>query len=143
MLNAKQIYNFTRKVKWQGTCLVWTAEIGRGGYGVFRVGYKSKRAHRAWFEHMVEPVPDGYELDHKCRVRHCVNPNHLRVITHAENMAYAISAIKTHCVQGHPLSGDSLYVVKGTIQRKCKACRRNGRGITKGGYQWVRYEVKY
>ena len=143
MLTAKQIYNFTRKVQWQGSCIVWTASTDRRGYGSFRVGAKNKRAHRVWYEHMFGAVPAGYELDHKCRVRHCVNPNHLRVVTHAENMAVAISAVKRYCAKGHPFSGDNLYIVKGTIQRKCRACRRDGRGITKGGYQWVKYVGKY
>ena len=127
-LSPKQICNFTRKVKWQGTCIIWTAQIGRGGYGVFRVWDKCRRAHRAWYEHIMGPVPAGYELDHICRVRHCVNPNHLRVVTHKENVAYSLAATKTHCIKGHPFSGDNLYVVKGTNIRKCKACRRVGRG---------------
>lgn len=126
LLNSKQINNFSRKVRWEGTCIVWTAQIGRGGYGVFRVRDKCKRAHRAWYEHLFGKVPSGYELDHVCRVRHCVNPNHLRVVTHKENMEVSKAATKTHCVKGHPLSGDNLRIEKSTGFRKCKTCRKEG-----------------
>lgn len=44
-----------------------------------------RRAHRVVYESLVGPIPAGLELDHTCRVRRCVNPDHLEPVTHAEN----------------------------------------------------------
>lgn len=43
-------------------------------------------AHRVAYELWVGPIPEGMELDHRCKVRACINPAHLEPVTHAENM---------------------------------------------------------
>jgi hypothetical protein len=57
-------------------------------------------AHRLSYEWLVGPVPEGMELDHLCRVRHCVNPSHLEVVTHSVNVIRGNEARKALAWQG-------------------------------------------
>jgi len=84
-------------------------------------------AHIVSYEHYRWLVPLGLELDHLCRVRRCVNPEHLEEVTHQTNVlrgegVAAINAAKTHCPQGHPYDEKNTLVWMG--ERLCKACRR-------------------
>lgn len=72
---------FWPKVAEDGDCWAWTGYRQPSGYGQFDKQY----AHRWAFEHLRSEIPEGLELDHLCRVRHCVNPWHLEPVTHAEN----------------------------------------------------------
>lgn len=66
-------------------CWLWTGEINRNGYG--RVWWKQKRrvAHRAVWEAVLGDIPPGLILDHRCRCRACVNPEHTEPVTHKVN----------------------------------------------------------
>ena len=95
----KYLYRFFRRAKlaelpieWTGKpedrtpCLVWTGGRSSKGYGV--LAYKCKRlpAHRFIYEAVIDKVPKQLDLDHLCRVRHCVNPFHLEPVTRKENI---------------------------------------------------------
>jgi hypothetical protein len=109
-------------------CWSWTAWRDKHGYGRVSVGSVRKLAHRVVYELCVGPIPGGLELDHLCRNRACINPDHLEPVTHHENLmrgdgVSARNARKTHCPRGHALSGNNLYVdPKG--DRECRTCRR-------------------
>lgn len=90
---------FLAKVEISSTsgCWIWTGSLDNHGYGRLALGLKSEgqrpvAAHRLAHEWWVAPIPDGYEVDHLCRVRHCVNPEHLEAVTHAENVRRAWEA---------------------------------------------------
>lgn len=111
-----------------GGCWLWTANrVGR--YGRFSISRdESHLAHRYAYKKVVGAIPAGLQLDHLCRVPHCVNPAHLEPVTARENLMRgdthaARNARKTHCPAGHHLSGDNLYV-NPHRQRTCRTCQR-------------------
>lgn len=108
-------------------CWLWTGCLGGHGYGTLWMNGATRYAHRLIYEALVGPIPEGLELDHLCRVRHCVNPAHLEPVTHKVNQLrgtspMADSARKTHCLRGHPLSGPNLYLRPDGKGRQCRAC---------------------
>ena len=73
-------------------CWIWQRANHTAGYGAARHNGESTVAHRVYYERIVGPVPEGMELDHLCRVRRCVNPDHLEPVPHSENMRRAWQA---------------------------------------------------
>lgn len=109
-------------------CIVWLGGKTVGGYGSFasrttRGSEQKVMAHRWSHEHHCGTIPDGLDIDHLCRNRACVNPEHLEPVTRQENIRRA-AAMKTHCPVGHPYDEANTYVRPGTAHRSCKACSR-------------------
>jgi len=76
---------FWSKVEKTVSCWLWTASTRRG-YGQFVINNKPTPAHRFAYEQLVGDIPRGLQLDHLCRVRNCVNPEHLEPVTSRENI---------------------------------------------------------
>jgi hypothetical protein len=124
---------FWEKVEKTGGCWNWTAGLNAAGYGMFSDG-KTRLAHRFAYEMVVGKIPDGLQLDHLCRNRSCVRPDHLEPVTNRENCLrgespFAKHARQTHCVNGHEFTPENTYlypppgvVSKYTPRRACRAC---------------------
>lgn len=111
----------------ENDCWAWQAQIDNHGYGRFRIRKLGiQLAHVAALVLVGRKIPRGEVVDHKCRNRICVNPNHLRVVTFRQNTlenshgAAANNAAKTQCIHGHPFSGHNLIQVG--KRRQCRAC---------------------
>jgi len=107
-------------------CILWTGWRTRDGYGGFWTGERFIGAHVFAYEQVHGPVPDGLELDHKCRVRPCVNADHLRPVTTKANILCgeglaAKNVRKTHCWRGHEFNEENTYLI-GTGGRMCRKC---------------------
>lgn len=111
-----------------GRCWIWTGPLNRGGYGHFYDNSgKTARAHRLSFSIAYGSIPVGAEVDHLCRVRRCVRPDHLEAVTKRENILrghswMADSARKTHCVRGHEFNDANTYR-NSQGHRYCRPCR--------------------
>lgn len=121
-------------------CWYWTGSISGTGYGQIGSRDKVLVAHRVVYETLVGQIPKGLHLDHLCRNKLCVNPQHLEPVSPKVNILRgvglaAVNSRKVKCTKfGHPLSGVNLYVdPRG--KRECRECRkvaqkkwRNNRG---------------
>jgi hypothetical protein len=95
-----------------GACWLFTGPADPYG----RIDRASERyAHRLGWKLLRGPIPDDMELHHRCGVHICWNPDHLVVVTHAENMAFAA---RTHCKHAN------LRIDPQTGTRACRALRR-------------------
>lgn len=130
---------FWAKVEPTGFCWEWTAYVKPKGYGVFKTGpNRTDHAHRVSYELLVGPIPEGLELDHLCRNRRCVNPDHLEPVTHAENLRRGAwgthQARKTHCPKGHEYNAKNTHFRNhpaGYINRMCRVCARDRQRLTR------------
>lgn len=122
---------FWAKVNKTEACWEWTASLHPSGYGQFMyVGHRPRAAHRVAYEWLRGPIPEGLVLDHLCRNRTCVNPDHLEPVTHRENILRGVGAsarnvVKTRCDQGHPFDKANTYIDQ-RGRRTCRTCRREG-----------------
>jgi HNH endonuclease len=119
-------------------CWLWTAGVDGKGYGQIRGDHqvdgstKYLRAHRVAYEMAKGSIPKGLVLDHLCRNKTCVNPDHLEPVPQKTNVMrgsgfnpnYARLRERTHCVHGHPFTPENTYWPKHKRKRVCKTCRR-------------------
>jgi hypothetical protein len=122
---------FVEKIVESSTgCWEWMATRGVDGYGRFYLNTRDyAMAHRWGYEHLVGPIPEGLQLDHLCRVRHCVNPRHLEPVTSQENLLRSpitratINKSKVFCRQGHALTGSNVLIGSDGY-RRCHECQK-------------------
>ena len=111
-------------------CWIWTGFCNPKGYGQMMVNGRCCRAHRVSNEHFVGPIQDGLTLDHLCRVRSCINPDHLQPVSNKVNILRGhgvgvVNAGKTHCPNGHEYIEGQVYRWNG--KRHCLLCKRDRR----------------
>jgi len=132
---------FWAKVDKSGECWIWTGATAGPGYGRMYCGQGGRRneyAHRLVLEFAGIVISDGLTVDHLCRNTLCVNPDHLDVVTHRENVLRSqnpasMNAKKTHCLRGHAFNEENTYRAPGNHgrTRKCKACALDRRAVSR------------
>ena len=117
---------FRRRIKIsESGCWLWRHPLSQDGYGQIFWQGQMRGAHRVvWM--LLRGNPIG-ELDHTCRVRNCVNPDHLEIVSHRENTLRgntipAAFAKRDKCKHGHPFTPENTTMVGNT--RRCLICRR-------------------
>ena len=134
-------------------CWDWTGYVMPNGYGKLTIpGSRSNLAHRLMYEELVGPIPKGLDIDHLCRNRACVNPEHMEPVTRQINLSRSPiirqmlaaktaaaaereaqrrakllanpkhNRYKTHCPSGHPYDEENTRWYRNS--RRCKACDR-------------------
>ncbi|MGF7124072.1 HNH endonuclease signature motif containing protein [Rhodococcus sp. BE178] len=104
-------------------CWRWTGPLNPAGYGsTIRAWRKGWLPHRLAYTVMVAPIPDGLQIDHLCRIRNCINPQHLEAVTQAENLRRQGAAV-THCPRGHEYTTANTYRSADNL-RRCRTCAR-------------------
>jgi len=102
-------------------CWNYPHSVNVKGYSRIQGNY----AHRVSYELFKSKIPEGLTIDHLCKNKICINPEHLEAVTGVENVrrsdaAPSINARKTHCIRGHLLSGNNLKMSQG--KRQCRTC---------------------
>ena len=119
---AERLPKFIERGAPDTDCWTWLGELDKDGYGTIRIGKKHHRVPRLVYELERGPIAPGQQLDHLCRVRHCVNPDHLEQVSQAENLRRGFACI-THCPSGHPYDEANTYVTPAGA-RQCRTCKR-------------------
>jgi hypothetical protein len=127
-----------------GECWLWLGRVNSSGYAQLTVDKRPRSAHRVSYETFVGPIPEGLEIDHLCRVRRCVRPQHLEAVTHRVNIQRAIDANGTvggkrtggmqvgdTCAKGHLVADDNIAYRRGLIC--CLTCRRETNRLSMSG----------
>jgi|NitcycUWRG01K112_1040325.scaffolds.fasta_scaffold00048_2 HNH endonuclease len=122
---------FWAKVDASGDCWEWTAALDRG-YGIFNTDSRTEYAHRYSWETLVGVIPINKHLDHLCRNKRCVNPDHLEPVTNQENTKRGAAASvqrnrarrQTHCKMNHEFTEKNTHINTNGA-RICRECHRN------------------
>lgn len=124
---------FIDKIAITDNCWIYRGHITSQGYGRIHIGKTSYLVHRLMFIEKYGEIPRGLVLDHLCRNRACINPDHLEMVTNLENIKRGIDGewnrIKTHCPQGHEYNKKNTHYKIRTnrrgFNRVCRLCSRN------------------
>lgn len=106
----------------------WHSSWSVGSHGYPQIGYVDddgtrtmRLVHRAVWEAINGPIPEGMTVDHRCHVITCANPRHLRLLTNVANAMDNGQGRKTHCPHGHAYDATNTYVDR-RGHRRCRAC---------------------
>jgi len=122
------------KISLVGDCWECSGAPSTKGYARVSWNGKARFAHRVIYEILVGPIPEGMEIDHLCRNRKCVNPDHLEPVMHGDNVRRDVERApdewgkaqgsKTHCPRGHEYDIISTQNGGRWAHRRCRVCAR-------------------
>ena len=130
--------SFWARVEKTKTCWLWTGGRSTGGYGYYYAPTHDRRlAHRVAYESLVGPIPAGLQIDHLCRNRACVNPEHLEPVTQQENLLRGALARRPRehpddCPYGHRMTGENLILTPWRACRECVLARQRAYNRKRG-----------
>lgn len=105
-------------------CWLWTgAQKGKGYANVWH-NKRDDYGHRVAYRELVGEIPAGLVIDHLCRNRLCVNPQHMEPVTNRENLVRGVRfEPPTHCKRGHEMTQENTARWSG--RRQCRTCARD------------------
>lgn len=126
--NADEIMKFHARYTKSDGCWTWRGCLHSSGYGSFYMGRQKVSAHRLAFVIHNGEIPDGLVIDHLCRNRSCVNPEHLEAVTQSRNVRRGLLCADTirlgsNCSKGHLIDEESIMRTK--RGPRCRICNRN------------------
>lgn len=127
----------SRMVKVANGCWEWTGPCNESGYGFLSRDGKTGKAHRIAYELWRRPVPKGMDLDHLCRNRKCINPDHLEIVSRRTNVLRGVgltaqNAKLESCKNGHPFTNENTYRHGPDGRwRKCRVCNRERHALAR------------
>lgn len=107
-------------------CWLWYGGTNEHGYGIFFADGRFQKAHRLAYRWAHGDFDQSLDVLHSCDNPACVNPDHLRLGTHADNMRDMArrgrqwQQKQAHCKRGHPLTADN----RSNSSQRCLICRR-------------------
>lgn len=104
-------------------CILYHGRAKPTGYAQMLIGNKQEYVHRVAYRLAKGRIPKGYQVDHLCKTRSCINPDHLEAVTPQVNVSRAGNHYRdrTHCQNGHILVGKHIRLYHG--YRYCRICR--------------------
>lgn len=133
---STEVQRFYDRTQMSQDCWQWTGHVMNAGYGSFATSKGTTLSHRWSYEHFIDEIPPKVTVDHLCRNKLCVNPDHMELVTRTENIKRAgltgiakREAKKTHCPKGHSYLEHGVvykngYTEYGTekFARRCTVC---------------------
>ena len=118
---------FWDRVEVTGACWNWLGALNRNGYGAVKLSGKMYLVHRVSYGVLVGEI-GPQQLDHVCRNRRCLNPDHLEAVTQRVNILRGFSAAarqarQTECIHGHAFDSTNTYWYSEGRRRACRTCK--------------------